>query len=116
MVKANIYIVLVHTCLHSWLTSNTPLKQHIHPLIFEVFELLVRNGFGENISHHILGRAVHSVATVVTDAFQKRFNYDAKEISQNHENICGDKTHQKPRGHILSQKNWTAISHATERS
>jgi hypothetical protein len=36
-----------------------------------------------------------SVATVTTDAFQKRLNYDAKEISQNRENICGDKTHQK---------------------
>ena len=55
-----------------------------------------------------------SVATVVTDAFQKRLNYDAKEISQNRENICGDKTHQKPGGHILSQKNRTAISHAME--
>jgi hypothetical protein len=57
-----------------------------------------------------------SVAMVVTDAFQKRLNYDAKEISQNRENICGDKTHQKPGGHILSQKNRTAISHAMERS
>ena len=57
-----------------------------------------------------------SVATVVTDAFQKRLNYDAKEISQNCENICGDKTHQKLGGHILFQKNQTAISHTMERS
>ena len=51
---------------------------------------------------------------VMTDAFQKRLNYNAKEISQNCEDICGDKTHQKLGGHILSQKNWTAISHAME--
>ena len=57
-----------------------------------------------------------SVATVVTDAFQKRLNYDAKEISQNRENICGDKTHRKPGGHISSQKNRTAISHTMEQS
>ena len=31
--------------------------------------------------------AVVSVAMVTTDAFQKRLNYDAKEISQNRENI-----------------------------
>jgi len=49
---------------------------------------------------------------VVTDAFRKRLNYNAKKISQNRENICGDKTHQKAGGHILSQKNRTAISHA----
>ena len=57
-----------------------------------------------------------SVATVVTDAFQKRLNYDAKEIIQNRENICGNKTHQKPGGHILWQKNQTTIFHAMERS
>ena len=33
--------------------------------------------------------------------FKKRLNYDAKEISQNCENIHGDKTHQNPGGHIL---------------
>ena len=55
-----------------------------------------------------------SVATVTTDAFQKRLNYKAKEISQNREDICADKIHQKPEGHILSQKNRTAISHAIE--
>jgi hypothetical protein len=38
----------------------------------------------------------------VTDAFRKGLNYNAKEISQNCENICEDKTHQKPGGHILS--------------
>jgi hypothetical protein len=53
---------------------------------------------------------------VMTDAFQKRLNYDAKENSQNHENICGDRTHQKPGSHILSQKNWVTISHAMEQS
>ena len=52
----------------------------------------------------------------MTDAFQKRLNYDAKEINQNRESICGDTTHQKPGGHILSQKNRTAISHAMEQS
>ena len=36
-----------------------------------------------------------SVSTVMTDPFQKRLNYDAKKISQNCENICGDKPHQK---------------------
>jgi hypothetical protein len=41
-------------------------------------------------------------------------NYKAKEISQNREDICADKTHQKPGGHILSQKNRTAISHTME--
>jgi len=51
-----------------------------------------------------------------TDAFQKRLNYDAKEISQNRENICGDKTHRKMEGHISPQKNRTAISHAMEQS
>ena len=51
---------------------------------------------------------------VVTDAFRKRLNYDAKEISQNREDICGDRTHQKLGGHILSQKNVTAISHTME--
>jgi len=60
--------------------------------------------------------ATLSVAMVTTDAFQKRLNYDAKEIIQNRENICGNKTHQKPGGHILSQKNQTAISHAMKRS
>jgi hypothetical protein len=45
-----------------------------------------------------------------------QLNYNAKKISQNCENICGDKRHQKPGGHILSQKNRTAISHAMERS
>jgi hypothetical protein len=33
-----------------------------------------------------------SVTTVATDAFKKRLNYDPKEINQNRENICGDKT------------------------
>jgi hypothetical protein len=50
----------------------------------------------------------------MTSAFQKWLNYDAKEITQNSEDICGDKTHQKLGGHILSQKNRTAISHAME--
>jgi hypothetical protein len=53
---------------------------------------------------------------VATDAFQERLNYDAKKIIQNHENICGDRTHQKLGGHILSQKNRTTISHAIEQS
>ena len=59
--------------------------------------------------------AIHtSAAMVAIDAVQKRLNYDAKEISQNCEDICGDKTHPKLGGHILSQKNQTAISHAME--
>ena len=55
-----------------------------------------------------------SVATVVTNAFRKGLNYNAKEISQNYENICEDKTHQKPGGHILSRENKTATCHAME--
>jgi hypothetical protein len=43
-------------------------------------------------------------------------NYGIKEISFNHGNICGDRRHQKPDGHILAQKNQTGISHAMERS
>src|ERR1700685_3670679 len=50
------------------------------------------------------GVTVGSVAMVVTNAFQKRLNYDAKEISQNCENICGDKTHQKLGGHIYPKR------------
>jgi hypothetical protein len=38
---------------------------------------------------------VLSVAMVMTDAFQKMLNFDAKEISQTCEDICGDKTHQQ---------------------
>jgi hypothetical protein len=53
----------------------------------------------------VMSCAIHtSAAMVVIDAVQKRLNYDAKEISQNHENICRVKTHQKP-GHISPQKN-----------
>jgi hypothetical protein len=50
----------------------------------------------------------------MTGAFRKRLNYDAKEICQNCENICGDKTHKKLGDHILPQKNQTAIFHAME--
>ena len=66
------------------------------------------------VTRCLQGTSTFSVATVATDAFQKRLNYNAKEIGQNRENICGDKTHQKLGGHILSQKNQTAISHAME--
>ena len=55
-----------------------------------------------------------SVATVMTDAFQKEIELWAKKIGQNHENICGDRKHQKPDGHILAQENKTATCHTME--
>jgi hypothetical protein len=55
-----------------------------------------------------------SVAMVMTDDFFLKMNYDGREIHQNRDNICGDKTCQKPKGHILTQKNWISISHTME--
>ena len=47
-----------------------------------------------------------SVATVMTDVFQKKkWDYCIKKISQNHETICGQGTHKKASGHILARKN-----------
>ena len=53
---------------------------------------------------------------VMTDDFQKKLNYNVMEIYQNHENICGDRTHQKWRGYILTQKKWISNNHAMEQS
>ena len=55
---------------------------------------------------------IDSVAMVKTDVFQ--MNWIMSQI--NHENICGDRMHQKLRGCILAQKNWTAISYTMEQS
>ena len=53
---------------------------------------------------------------VMTDDFQKKLNYNVMEIYQNHENICGDRTHQKRRGYILTRKKWISNNHAMEQS
>ena len=53
---------------------------------------------------------------VMTDDFQKKLNYNVMEIYQNHENICGDRRHQKRRGYILTRKKWISNNHAMEQS
>ena len=53
---------------------------------------------------------------VMTDDFQKKLNYNVMEIYQNHENIFGDRTHQKKRGYILTRKKWISNNHAMEQS
>jgi len=42
------------------------------------------------------GSNVQVFATVMTDIFQKKLNYDDKKWAKNRENICGDRTYQKP--------------------
>jgi hypothetical protein len=44
-----------------------------------------------------------SVAMVMANVFTENLNYGIKEISLNHGNICGDRRHQKPNGHIMAQ-------------
>jgi len=52
----------------------------------------------------------------MTNDFQIKLNYNVMEIYQNHENICGDRTHQKQRGYILTRKKWISNNHAMEQS
>ena len=46
-----------------------------------------------------------SVAMVKTDVFQKKLNYEPDKFTKFHENICGDRMHQRLRGDILAQNN-----------
>ena len=52
----------------------------------------------------------------MTDDFEKKLNYNVMEFCKSRENICGDRTYQKLRGYILTQKKWISNSHAMERS
>src|ERR1700735_4675789 len=89
-------------------------KQHPYALFTCILEISFIFGLLHTIEYYLLVSI--SVAMVTTDDFQKKLNYNVKEICQNHENICGDRTHQKLRGYILTRKKWISNSHAMERS
>ena len=77
-------------------------KQHPYALFTCILGISFIFGLLHTIEYYLL--VTISVAMVMTDDFQKKLNYNVMEIYQNHENICGDRTHQKRRGYILTRK------------
>src|ERR1700728_4138253 len=89
-------------------------KQHPYALFTCILGISFIFGLLHTIEYYLLVSI--SVAMVMTDDFQKKLNYNVMEICKNRENICGDKTHQKLMGCILTRKKWISNSHAMEHS
>ena len=87
-------------------------KQHPYALFTCILGISFIFGLFHTIEYYLLVSI--SVAAVTTDDFQKKLNDNVKKMRKNCENICEDRTHQRPTGYILTRKKWISNSHAME--
>ena len=82
-------------------------KKHSYALFACILGISFIFGLLHTIEYYLLVSI--SVAMVTTDDFQKKLNYNVKEICQNHENICGDRTHQSREVTFWLERNGSVI-------